>query len=62
MVADRLVWLLICLKVLFSKTEPGKKKNFIKIFTTSKNFCNIDNTHFTPLKDQKPLLCMINEK
>ena len=23
------------------KTEPGKKK-FIKVFTTSKNFCNID--------------------
>ena len=45
-------WLLICLTDLFSKTEPEKKKYFfIEIFTTSKNFCNIDNTHFTLLKD-----------
>ena len=29
------------------KTEPGKKKIFfIKVFVTSKNFCNIDHTHF----------------
>ena len=33
---------------MFSKTEPEKKKFFIKIFTTSKNFCNIDVYKYEP--------------
>ena len=33
------------------KLNLEKITDLIKSFTTSKNFCNINNTHFIPLKD-----------
>ena len=52
MVGDWLVLLLICLTVLFYQELKIRKIIFFSQSSHHKqSFCNIDNTHFTPLKD-----------
>ena len=65
-----LVWLLLYVfmvadlldSLIQSRTESKKIIFFIKVFITSKPFCNIDNTHFTSFKRFWSLFCMTNEK
>ena len=63
MVANWLVWLLICLTVLFYQELKIKKIIFfIKVFTTSKTFAILIILILPPLKDLSKVLKMRNEK
>ena len=60
MVADWLGWLLICLTILFSKTEPEKNNIFlIKVFTISKTFVILIIHIFNPFKRFIKSLCFV---